>query len=109
MKLFGQIILGLLVLVLLIGLAFVFELGGLEWKKFFAPKHAAVEREVFKETKSYNESKLQDLARYRLQYLKADGSDREALASTIRHMYADYDRNKLPAELASFLYKVRGY
>ena len=110
MKTFGYIIGGIIVIVLLIVLAFFMELGGLEWNKFFAPKHEAVRREVFKETRSYNEAKLQDLAKYRLQYLEADNeASKSAIASTVKHMFADYDRSKLPTELSTFLYQVRGY
>jgi len=110
MKTFGYIVLGITGIILLIALAFVLELGGLEWDKFFAPKHEAVRREVFKETRSYNESKLQDLAKFRLQYLEADNEESKlAIASTIKHMFADYDRSKLPTELSAFLYQIRGY
>lgn len=110
MKTFGYIMLGLVGLVLMIALAFVLELGGLKWKGFFAPKHENVRREVFKETRSYNEAKVQDLARYRLQYKQAeDAESKEAIASTIRIMFADYVADDIPAELYSFLKKIRGY
>jgi len=110
MKTVGYIVSGFIGLVLLIALAFVMELGGLKWKRFFAPKHENVRREVFKETRSYNESKVQDLARYRLQYQQAEtAAKKEAIASTIRIMFADYNANDMPPELYSFLKKVRGY
>lgn len=109
MKTVGYIFGGILAIAILIVLAFLLELGGLKWQRFFAPKHEAVRREVFRETRSYNESKIQDLARFRLQYLRADGEEREALRSTIRHMFADYDVKQLPDELALFLRDIRGY
>lgn len=109
MKKAKYIALALLGLVLLIALAFVMELGGLKWAKFFNPRKENVRREVFEATRSYNESKLQDLAKYRLQYIKADDEGKAALRSTIRHMFANYDKDKLPVELASFLYEIRGY
>jgi len=108
-KMVGYIAGGVLGVVMLIVLAFALELGGLEWKRFFAPKHEAVRREVFKGTRSYNESKTQDLARYRLQYLQSNNEGRKAIVSTINIMFADYDAELLPVELAAFLKKVRGY
>lgn len=110
MKVFGYIMMGIVGVIILIAIAFALELGGLEWNRFFAPKHEAVRREVFKETRSYNEAKLQDLAKYRLQYLEADNeASKLAIVSTIKHMFAEYDRSKLPTELSTFLYQVRGY
>lgn len=95
-------------LALLIGLAFALELGGLSWKRFFAPKHEDVRREVFKATRSYNEAKLQELIRYRLEYLRATNeTEKAALASTIRHTFAEYDESKLPSELATFLNDIK--
>jgi len=110
MKKFGYVIFVLFGIVALISVAFLLELGGLEWNKFFKPKREAIRRDVFKETKSYNESKLQDLARYRLQYIEADNEEsKSAIKSTINLMFADYDRSRLPAELSTFLYQIRGY
>jgi len=96
-------------LIALAALAFGLEMAGLQWRRFFAPRHENVNREVFKATRSYNEAKTQDLARYRLQYEKGNPEEKEAIASTIRIMFADYDRDLLPNELSSFLYKIRGY
>lgn len=109
MKTLGIIVASIGAVIVLIVLAFVLELGGLQWKRFFAPKHEAVRREVFKQTRSYNESKTQDLARFRLQYMRGSAEDKAALAATIRTMFADYDRNLLPNELSDFLYQIRGY
>jgi hypothetical protein len=98
---------GVLALIVMIALAFVLELGGLKWKSYFAPKHEAVRREVFKETRSFNEAKLQELTKYRLEYIRAtDDIEKKALESTIRHQFADYDTQKLPYELEVFLKDV---
>lgn len=90
-----------------IALAFILELGGLEWAKFFGPKRENVRREVFEATKSYNEAKAQDLIRYRMQYMKADTIEKKALATMIRDMYADFDISKLRSvESREFLTKI---
>jgi len=97
---------GIVLLVACLGsIAFGLEWAGLEWEGYFAPKHEAVRREVFKETRSYVEAKEQELLKYRLEYLRSkDKVEKEALASTIRHAFAEFDGNKLSSpELQEFL------
>jgi hypothetical protein len=99
---------GLLVLICIIALAFTLELGSLSWKRFFAPRHENVKREVFLNTRSYNEAKLQELLKMRKEYLLAkDETEKEVLASTIRHTFAEYDESKLPEDLRRFLYQIK--
>jgi hypothetical protein len=105
MKFVALVIAGL---ILLIVLAFGLELVGLEWTKFFAPKKEEIRREVFEQTKSFNEAKVQDLVKYRLQYIRAkEEIEKKAIASTIRHMFADYSVEKLDQELKQFLTKIK--
>jgi len=101
------IILSVIAAIILAVLAFSLELGGLSWAKYFGPKRAAIRREIFKETKSYNEAKMQDLLKYRMEYMNAEDDEKETLAFTIRHMFADYDESKLPEELADFLKEIK--
>lgn len=96
-------------LILFVIIAFGVELGGLQWSMFFGPKHEAVRREVFKQTRSYNEAKEQELIKYRLEYMRSsDPVEREALASTIRFAFADYNENLLDStELRNFLKEMK--
>ena len=104
MRVFGWIVTGLLGLALLLTLAFGATWLGIEWYGFFGPKREAVRREVFKQTKSYNEGKMQQLTKYRIEYLRADTpEERSAIASTIRIAFADYDMDQLKPELRGFL------
>ena len=103
------ILISMAALALLIVLAFTMELGGLKWKRYFAPKHENVRREVFKGTRSYNEAKVQDLARFKFQYEKATDEDKVAISSAIRTMFADYDSSLMPHGLGAFLTQIRGY
>lgn len=108
MKTVGYIILGIIALISLILLAFAVELGGLQWKKFFAPRHENVRREVFKQTRSFNEAKSQELVKYRLEYMRSkDPAEKGAIASTIRLSFADYDTSKLPYELQMFVEEIK--
>ncbi len=92
----------------LVVVLFLLELGGLQWKKFFAPRHEAVRREIFKQTRSFNEAKLQELTKYRLEYMRSeDPTEKGAIASTIRLAFADYDTSMLPEELQVFVEDVR--
>lgn len=76
---------------------------GTRW--FWAPKFAAVEREVFMETRSYNQGVIQQLAKYKAEYDRADNQqDRDAIKSAVRTMFSEYDPSRIdnPA-LANFL------
>jgi hypothetical protein len=103
--------LSLLGLVVLVAVAFVLGLGGLQWKRFFAPRHENVRREVFEETQSYVHGKVQDLAKYKDEYDKADSAeDREAVRQVIVLRYAEFDETKIKAAgLRAFLVRMRGY
>lgn len=97
-------LIGLLVLLVLIGITF-FKLG---FYRFFKPKFENARREVFEETKSYNQAKFQDLLKYKLEHDRAETEEEEeAIAFTVRHRFADYDEDKLPAELKDFLKKMK--
>ncbi len=98
----GQIVVGIVGIVII-------TYGVLFYYKHFAPKFEGARREVFEKTRSYNQAKLQELSKYRLEYLKAEGNDKTAIASTIQHKFADYDIKSLPSELQEFLKEIRGY
>jgi len=103
------------VLLCLLGVAgFVVLLWGLTansimMKKYFGVWSEDVNREVFESTKSYNEGKLQQLAKYRQEYLDASPEGQKALQETIRVMFADYKEKELPVGLREFLRDMRGY
>ncbi len=86
-----------------------FSFGGLYWYRLMAPKWENARREVFEETRSYNQGKIQQLAKYRHEYMAGDAAVKTVIASTIRHQFADYNVENLPPELQSFLRTVRGY
>jgi len=81
---------------------------GYQWFKFIEPKKEDVKREVFLNTRSYNEGKIQELIKVRKEYLLADESTQAILRSTIRHSFAEFDENKLSSEeLKSFLKQIK--
>ena len=94
-----------IVIVFLLGvfacLAFGLEWAGIEWKGFFGPKHAAVDRKIFKETLSYNEGMAQQLAKYHGEYVLAgkDIERKRAVAGVVRQMFAEYDESKIDSPI----------
>ena len=106
-----QVFAGLGIFVGMLVLTFVLGLYGLGWKKFFKPKHENVERQVFEQTQSYVHGKIQELAKYRLEYYKLeDIKDKEAMRQVIIDRFAEFDKSKIrSSELQNFLTQMRGY
>jgi hypothetical protein len=98
---------GVLILVLLLGVVWIFQGNDFFMYKVFAPKYEQARREVFEQTKSYNQGMIQELQNMQFQYVQADKEHKDALASTILHRAADYDENKLPADLRSFIQQLK--
>ena len=97
----------------LLGICFLF---GMTWLiqgndfflyQYFAPKQAAVQRQVFEQTKSYNQGMVQELQNMQFQYVKASPESQEALASIILHRAADYPEAEMPTDLRSFIQKLK--
>jgi len=77
---------------------------GLQWYKFIAPQQENARREVFEQTKSFNQGMTMKLLDYRKQYMFAKSpGDKAAIASVVSHLYADYSPDNLDPELREFL------
>jgi hypothetical protein len=92
-------------LVLLISISWLIMGNEFFMYKYFAPKTEAVRREVFEQTKSYNQGMVQELQNMQFQYVKADESHKAALADIILHRAADFnfDDPRVPSDLRSFI------
>ncbi|MGN6639345.1 MAG: hypothetical protein ACTHJ8_10575 [Mucilaginibacter sp.] len=78
--------------------------------KFWAPKYEDARRNIFENTQSYVQGKIQDLSNYKLQYDKDTSmSDKEAIKSVIQSQFANFDISKCPDGLKPFLQECRGY
>lgn len=75
--------------------------------KVFAPQMEQTRREVFEQTKSYNQGMVQELRNMQFEYIKASPEHKAALASVILHRVSEYDENKLPSDLKSFIYQLK--
>ena len=78
--------------------------------KFFAPKQEKVRRQVFEQTRSFNQGMIQELQNMQFQYVKEkDPNAKAALASIILHRAAGYNLNDpdVPADLRSFIENLK--
>lgn len=99
-------------------IAFVILLGALglggryinlKVEGWFAPREANVQREVFENTKSYNEAKEQELLKTWKEYQTTkDEETRAALRSYVTHAFADYPIERLDPTLQNFVRECRG-
>ena len=82
--------------------------NGFLLNKFFAPKQEAVRRQVFEQSKAYNQGMVQEIQNMQFEYIKAAPEHKAALASIILHRAADYDVNRMPADLRQFVQDLKG-
>lgn len=73
--------------------------------EYFGVRYANADREIFKNTVTYNESVLDDLAKYKFQYDTAeDDVERAAIADLVRSRFANFDKSKIEnKDLKEFL------
>ena len=74
---------------------------------WFSPREQNIQREVFENTKSYNEGKEQELVKYKFEHDKANGkgdtATMAAIKSAVRHSFGDYEEDRLSPELQDFV------
>jgi len=74
---------------------------------FWAPKYAKVKREVFEQTKSYQQGMIQDLRKSHEEYVLVDSVGKKALATIILHRVADFPEEDLPSDLRSWISELK--
>jgi hypothetical protein len=75
--------------------------------KIFAPKEEQVRREVFEESKSYNDGMTQELYSMQMDYIKANPDQKLALRSIILHRVSGYNISKFPIDLQQFITQLK--
>ncbi len=100
----------LVVMLVMYGVGFLATGGDLAIYKFWAPKRANAERQVFENTQSYVQGKVAYLSEMRMEYesAKPDSDQRSALRRMILTESAQIDRDHLPADLNAFVESLRG-
>jgi hypothetical protein len=100
--------LALLILVLVYGAGFLATGGDLAIYRFWAPKRANAEREVFVNTNSYIQGKTDYLSRLRLEYQTSKDADQKAaLRTLILTEASNVDNSKLPTDLQGFIASLK--
>lgn len=103
----GVIGLCVLALTAMLGLAWVIQGNDFFMYRYFAPKYADVERQVFENTAPYNQGKMQELRRMQEEYIMADPEHKKGLGGIILHEFAAYDENRLTPDLRAFYGQVK--
>lgn len=102
---------GILILVLLILVAFLFATGVIELKflEYFGIRRANVEREIFLESQSQVQGAIRDLANYRREYNQTDDEqEKNAIAQLIVNRLSHVELDQIPdQELRIFLQDIR--
>lgn len=84
---------------------------GLNWlgvfqTSYFGVKHENARREVYEQSQSYYQGKLQQLVKLKQEYeIAKELSDKKAIKATVRINFAEFDENRISdkPELYSFL------
>ena len=107
---FSALAIWLSILVFVAILAFVSVGFNFATFKFWAPRMENTKRDVFLNTKSYNEGMISDLQRYYEDYNRVSSdTDKAAIRSYINMRFANFDDSKIEnRQLAAFLIKMRG-
>ena len=105
----GKVVLfAFLGLVVIYALGFLATGGDLAIYRYWAPKQENAKREVFQNTQSYVQGKIQNLEQECFAYHKADGVQKDALAGEVRNEATTIDMNKLPSDEQSCVSEARG-
>lgn len=99
---------GLLILIVVLGLDWLFAGENFFLYKYWAPKNEQVRRQVYESTKSYHQGSVQRLNTLCIQVEQADDDHKVMLNDVINHEYAEWDLNDVPSYLHPCLLKARG-
>lgn len=95
-------------LIVLLGLSWVFTGNDFFLYKFFAPKQENVRREVFTNTQSYRQGKIQNIAQECFAFHSATELQKPALAAEIRNEAETIDLSYLPSDEQACIAEARG-
>lgn len=95
------------IVVLVEGVQFLAQGSDYFLYRLFAPRQEAVRREVFEQSRAFNEGMAQELWDMQVQYNRAEPNGRAALRSIILHRVAGYDMTRLDPGLLGFVLGLR--
>ena len=100
----------------IVGILILFLVGGFgldyyAWGtfNFFAPKYEATRRDVMIQSRAYSEATMREMYRFKLQYAQAKtNEERDTIRAFALHEAQSFDRDRLPADLQTFLASLGG-
>lgn len=98
-------------LVLVFGLSWAIEGNDFFLYRYFAPKQEAVRRQVFENTRSFNQGMIQELENMQFEYEREKDPDaKAALRAIILHRASGYNLNDpdVPQSLRAFINQLKG-
>lgn len=109
MKKVLSVLLVIVILILMFALSFGLELGGLHIRGFFAKEKANIQRDVFKNNKSYVEGMVKDLAKSKKEFsLAKDDLEKKAIVNYVLDVFANFDEENIEnVSLKRFLINIR--
>ena len=93
----------LLLIVFVLGMAWIVQGNDFFLTKTFAPKYEQVRHDTFKESTAYIDGTIKNLRDMQFQYIKADDVHKTALKGVILHTASTFPEDKLPSDLRTFL------
>ena len=76
--------------------------------KVFGVKYENQRREIFEQSKAYNQGMIQELQNMQFQYEQSSPDQKDALAAIILHRVADYpNQERMPNDLQEFIAKLQ--
>jgi hypothetical protein len=97
---------GLLAIVALLALGWLFTGNDLAMQKVFSPAREQVRRETFEQSKAYRDGVIQEIRSMQFEYLKADEAHKAAMGAVIRHKLAGFPADALPSDLQQFVVEL---
>lgn len=77
--------------------------------KVFAPLDEQVRYNTFEQSQAFNDRAAQDLSEAMTNYNAGNSEQQAAIRTVVKSRYANYDANKLPSALRTFLVTMRGF
>lgn len=94
--------------ILFFALIWALALHSVVFQSVFAPMFENVNRQVFENTKSYNQGMIQELQNMQFEYLRStDKEGKAAMATVILQRAADFPPERLPLDLRSFIENIK--
>lgn len=97
-------------IVVVLALTWVFQGNDFFLYRYFAPKQEQVRREVFENSRAFNQGMVQELQNMQFEYLKqTDPKAKDAMASIILHRASGYNLDDpiVPADLRDFISQLK--